>query len=116
MQRNQTITIYGDGKQTRSFQYVDDLVAGMITMMNCEGFNGPVNLGNPDEFTMLKLAEKIIHYTGSDSNIVYKDLPKDDPCKRQPDIRLAKEKLSWEPKIKLDEGLRKTIEYFRGVV
>ncbi|MBI2662490.1 SDR family oxidoreductase [Candidatus Woesearchaeota archaeon] len=110
------ITIYGDGKQTRSFQYVDDLVAGMIKMMNCENFNGPVNLGNPNEFTMLELAEKVIAYTGSKSRIVYQKLPQDDPCKRKPDVSLAKKKLDWEPRIDLEDGLKKTITYFRGLI
>jgi UDP-glucuronate decarboxylase len=111
------ITIYGDGSQTRSFQYVDDLIEGMIRTMNTDdSFTGPVNLGNPDEFSMLELAEKIISLTNSPSKIVYLPLPSDDPRQRQPNISLAKEKLNWSPKIKLDEGLTKTIDYFRNVI
>lgn len=108
------ITIFGDGLQTRSFQYVDDLVEGMIRMMGSEpSFLGPVNLGNPNEFTMLELAETIIELTGSKSKIIHLDLPQDDPKQRQPDISLAKEKLGgWEPKIQLREGLITTISYF----
>lgn len=108
------ITIYGDGSQTRSFCYVDDLVEGMVRMMNSrDGFTGPVNLGNPGEFTMLELAEKVITLTGSKSDIVYKPLPQDDPLQRKPVIDLAKKELNWEPKIMLEEGLNRTIEYFR---
>ncbi|MDR1886886.1 MAG: SDR family oxidoreductase, partial [Prevotellaceae bacterium] len=111
------ITIYGDGSQTRSFQYVDDLVEGMIRMMNTDdSFTGPVNIGNPDEFSMLELAEKVISLTKSESKIVYLPLPADDPKQRQPNIGLAKEKLNWSPKVKLDEGLVKTIEYFRKMI
>lgn len=108
------ITIFGDGLQTRSFQYVDDLVEGMIRMMGSSpDFLGPVNLGNPNEFTMLELAQAIIELTGSKSKIIYLDLPQDDPKQRQPDISLAKEKLEgWEPKIQLREGLITTISYF----
>ena len=108
------ITIFGDGLQTRSFQYVDDLVEGMIRMMGSEpSFLGPVNLGNPNEFTMLELAQAIIELTGSKSKIIHLDLPQDDPKQRQPDISLAKEKLEgWEPKIQLREGLITTISYF----
>lgn len=110
----ENITIYGDGKQTRSFQYVSDLVEGMIRMMESgDDFVGPVNIGNPGEFTMLELAEKVIEFTGSKSKIVFEPLPQDDPKMRCPDITLAKEKLDWEPKVKLDEGLKKTIEYFK---
>lgn len=113
---NQDITIYGDGSQTRSFQYVDDLVSGMMKMMNNESdFVGPVNLGNPNEFTIKELAEKVLAMIPeSKSKIVYKDLPQDDPKQRQPNIALAKEKLDWEPKVQLEEGLKKTIEYFRN--
>lgn len=111
--KNQNITIYGNGSQTRSFQYVDDLLDGMIAMMNVENFIGPVNIGNPNEFTILELAQKIIELTNSDSKIVYLPLPQDDPTQRQPDINLAKEKLNWQPHIKLSEGLPKTIEYFK---
>lgn len=112
--RGEDITIYGDGTQTRSFQYVSDLVEGMIRMMeSSDDFTGPVNIGNPSEFTMLELAEKVIQLTSSKSKIVFEALPQDDPKMRRPDITLAKEKLDWEPKVKLDEGLRKTIEYFK---
>jgi UDP-glucuronate decarboxylase len=110
------ITIYGDGKQTRSFCYVSDLVEGIYRMMNQDGFIGPVNLGNPGEFTILELAEKVIKMTGSKSKLIFKPLPQDDPKQRQPDITLAKQKLKWEPKIKLDEGLKPTIEYFKKIV
>jgi UDP-glucuronate decarboxylase len=109
------ITVYGDGSQTRSFQYVDDLVEAMVRMMATENFTGPVNTGNPNEFTILELAQKVIKLTGSTSKIIYKPLPSDDPTQRQPDITLAKEKLGgWEPKIQLEEGLIKTIEYFKN--
>lgn len=114
--KNEDITIYGDGSQTRSFCYVDDLVEGMTRMMDCEGFNGPVNLGNPGEFTILELAEKVIKKTGTKSKIVHKPLPQDDPLLRRPDISVAKAKLNWEPKIALDEGLDKTISYFKSVL
>ena len=115
--KGEDITIYGDGTQTRSFCYVDDLVDGMIRMMNSrDGFTGPVNLGNPGEFTMLELAQKVISITGSKSKIVYKPLPQDDPTQRKPVITLAKEELGWEPKIMLDEGLKKTISYFESVI
>jgi UDP-glucuronate decarboxylase len=112
--RGEDITIYGDGTQTRSFQYVSDLVEGMIRMMNTDDdFTGPVNIGNPGEFTMLELAEKVIQMTDSKSRIIFQPLPSDDPKMRRPDITLAKEKLNWEPKVPLDEGLRKTIDYFK---
>jgi len=111
--RGKDITIYGDGSQTRSFCYVDDLVRGMIAMMESKNFIGPVNLGNPGEFTMLELAEKILKLTRSSVNIVFRPLPADDPRKRKPDITLAKLKLAWEPKISLEDGLEKTIAYFR---
>ncbi len=114
--RGNDITIYGDGKQTRSFCYVDDLIDGMIRMMNCEDFIGPVNIGNPGEFTMLELAQKIIDMTGSKSELVYEPLPSDDPAQRRPVIDLAKEKLDWNPTVALDEGLKKTIEYFKEVI
>ena len=108
------ITIYGDGSQTRSFCYVYDLVEGLIKMMNSrDGFTGPVNLGNPGEFTMLELAKKVIELTGSKSKIVYLPLPQDDPTQRKPMIDLAKKELDWEPTIPLEEGLKKTIEYFK---
>ena len=109
------ITIYGDGRQTRSFCYVDDLIDGMYRMMNTEGVTGPVNLGNPGEFTMLGLAEKVIAKTKSKSKITFKPLPEDDPTQRKPVITLAKEKLGWEPTVALDDGLEKTIAYFRGM-
>lgn len=112
---NEDITIYGDGKQTRSFQYIDDLIEGMIRMMETEDdFTGPVNLGNPHEFSILELAEKIIAMTGSSSKIVFKSLPNDDPKQRQPDITLAKKKLGWEPAVELEDGLSRMIEYFKG--
>ena len=111
--KGEDITIYGDGSQTRSFQYIDDLVAGMTRMMEAdESFLGPVNIGNPHEFTILELAEKVIAMTGSRSKLVRKPLPSDDPTQRKPDIRLAKERLDWEPHIQLEEGLKKTIAYF----
>lgn len=107
------ITVYGKGNQTRSFQYIDDLISGMTKMMATnDDFTGPVNIGNPNEFTILELAEKVIDIIGSKSKIVYKDLPLDDPMQRQPDISLAKSELNWEPKIKLDEGLKSTIKFF----
>lgn len=112
---NKNITVYGDGAQTRSFCYVDDLIDGMIRMMNSpDEFIGPVNLGNPGEFTILELAEKAIEMTASKSKIIYQTLPQDDPLQRQPDISLAMDKLDWTPKIELKEGLQKTIEYFRN--
>ena len=110
--QGKAITLYGTGSQTRSFCYVDDLIEGMIRMMNYEGFNGPVNLGNPNEFTISELAGKVLALTGSCSAIIYKPLPQDDPKQRQPDIRIAGECLGWQPTIELEEGLRKTIEYF----
>ena len=114
---NQDITIYGDGMQTRSFQYVDDLVKGMISLMNsADDFIGPVNIGNPGEFTILQLAEKIIKMTGSKSKLVYHTLPQDDPIQRKPDISLAKLKLNWEPIVPLEEGLTKTIAYFKEIL
>lgn len=115
---NHDITIYGDGSQSRSFQYVDDLLEGMIRMMNTEdGFYGPVNIGNPNEFTIKELALKVIELTKSKSKIIYMPLPEDDPIQRKPDITLAKEKLNkWEPKIQLEEGLTKTIEYFKSIL
>ena len=111
--RGDDITIYGDGKQTRSFCYVDDLIDGLVKMMNVENFTGPVNLGNPSEFTMLELAELILKLTGSKSKIVYRPLPSDDPTQRCPVIDLAKEKLNWQPTIKLEDGLKVTIKYFK---
>ena len=112
--RGEDLTIYGDGSQTRSFQYVTDLVDGMLRVMATDdSFTGPVNLGNPDEFTMLELAQTIISLTGSKSRIVYRPLPEDDPKMRRPDITLAKEKLNWEPRVSLEEGLEKTVDYFK---
>jgi UDP-glucuronate decarboxylase len=110
------ITVYGDGSQTRSFCYVDDLIDGMVRMMISENFIGPVNLGNPEEYTIEELAEKIIVMTGSRSKIVHRPLPSDDPTQRQPDIGLAQQRLGWQPRVSVDEGLRKTIEYFRNEV
>jgi len=115
--RGRDITIYGDGSQTRSFCYVDDLIEAMQRMMDTErGFTGPINIGNPSEFSMLELAEKVIALVGGHSKLVFQPLPHDDPRQRQPDIALAKQKLDWEPKIALDEGLRRTIDYFRGLL
>ncbi|MFA6394026.1 MAG: UDP-glucuronic acid decarboxylase family protein [Patescibacteria group bacterium] len=115
--KNKDITIYGDGSQTRSFQYVDDLVAGMIKMIeNDKGFIGPVNLGNEGEFTIKELAEKVIEICASKSKIVYKNLPEDDPRRRKPDIALARKMLGWEPKVLLEDGLKKTVEYFKTVI
>ena len=112
--KGDNITIYGDGSQTRSFCYVDDLVEGFIRMMDkTEDLVGPINLGNPGEFTMLELAEKVIAQTGSKSKLVFEPLPQDDPKQRQPDITKAKRELDWEPKVSLDEGLEKTIAYFK---
>lgn len=108
------ITVYGDGKQTRSFCYVSDMVEGIVKMMNSD-FIGPVNLGNPKEFTILELAKKVIKLSGSKSKIVLKELPEDDPKQRRPDISLAKEKLGWEPKMELEEGLKKTIKFFNEI-
>ena len=111
--KNEPITIYGDGSQTRSFCYVDDLIDAFVRFMDTEDdFAGPVNIGNPNEFTIKELAEKVIELTGSSSDLVYKPLPADDPIQRRPDISLASEKLGWEPNIKLEEGLKHTIQYF----
>jgi len=115
--KGEDLTIYGDGQQTRSFQYVSDLIEGMIRMMDTpDDFTGPVNLGNPGEFTMLELAEKVIKKIGGKSKIVYKPLPADDPKMRRPDISLAKKELGWEPEVSLDEGLDEVIAYFRQVL
>lgn len=112
--KEEDITIYGDGSQTRSFCYVDDLINGMISFMNSDnGFMGPVNMGNPEEFTIKQLAETVIRLTGSGSKIVYRKLPADDPAQRKPDITLAREKLHWEPEIALEDGLLMTAGYFR---
>jgi len=107
------ITVYGDGSQSRSFCFVDDLVEGLIRFMDQDSFTGPINLGNPQEFTILQLAEKILQKTSSKSKLIFKPLPEDDPIQRKPDISLAKQKLGWEPKVPLDEGLEKTIAYFK---
>jgi UDP-glucuronate decarboxylase len=115
--KNESISIYGDGKQTRSFCYVDDLVGGLINLMNSpDEVTGPVNIGNPGEFTMLELAEKVIALSGSKSKLEFKPLPADDPKQRQPDITLAKKVLNWQPTINLDEGLTKTIAYFKTLL
>ncbi len=115
--QNKPITVYGDGSQTRSFCYVDDMIDGFIKLMDSPAdFTGPVNLGNPREFTIRELAGKVIAMTGSKSDIIVKPLPSDDPAQRQPDIRLAKEKLGWEPDIQLEQGLAKTIAYFQNLL
>lgn len=112
--RGQPLTVYGDGSQTRSFCYVDDLVRGLIKFMGSGNYPGPMNLGNPQETTMLELAETILRLTDSDSTIVYQELPSDDPTRRMPDISLAKKEIHWEPEVSLEEGLEQTIEYFRS--
>jgi UDP-glucuronate decarboxylase len=112
-QNNKDITIFGSGSQTRSFCYIDDMVSGLIALMEAGNFTGPVNIGNPDEFTIKELAQKIIKLTGSRSKIVYKNLPPDDPSRRRPDITLARKKLKWQPKIGLKNGLLTTIEYLK---
>ena len=114
--KGEDITVYGDGQQTRSFCYVDDLIEAMILMMNQEAIVGPVNTGNSNEFTILELAKKVIEMIGSNSRIILNDLPEDDPMQRKPDNTLAKEKLGWEPKIQLEEGLKKTISYFKSIL
>ena len=115
--RGEDLTVYGDGKQTRSFCYVDDLIEGIVRMMNSsEEVTGPVNLGNPGEFTMLELAEEVLRQTGSGSKLVFHELPKDDPKQRRPDITKAKELLGWEPKVPLREGLGKVIAYYKGLM
>jgi UDP-glucuronate decarboxylase len=112
--RNEDLTVYGDGHQTRSFCYVDDMVEGVIRMMNTpDGFTGPVNLGNPEEFRIIELAEKVIRLTQSKSRIVFKKLPEDDPLQRKPDIGVALARLQWQPKTSLEEGLKRTIDYFK---
>jgi len=111
--KNEDITIYCDGFQTRSFCYVDDLVDALVLAMNSSNFTGPVNLGNPIELTMIELAEKIINLTNSNSQLIYKQLPENDPQQRKPDISLAKKELNWIPVTSLDEGLLKTINYFQ---
>jgi UDP-glucuronate decarboxylase len=114
--RGEDITVYGDGRQTRSFQYIDDLLEGLIRFMNMDDFLGPLNLGNPVEFTINELAEKVIAMTGSKSTIIYESLPSDDPTQRQPDITLAREKLNWIPGVRLKDGLKKTIGYFDDAI
>jgi UDP-glucuronate decarboxylase len=114
--RNNDITMYGEGNQTRSFCYVSDLVEGIHRLMNKENFTGPVNIGNPGEFTIKELAEKVIKMTKATSKIIYNPLPQDDPKKRKPNIELAKKELDWEPKVDLDTGLKSTIEYFASVI
>ena len=114
--KGEDITVYGDGEHTRSFCYVSDLVAGLNAMMGSTNFTGPVNLGNPAEFTILELANQVIEKVGSGSKIIFKPLPSDDPSRRRPDISLAKERLDWSPAVPLDEGLRKTIEYFKQIL
>lgn len=115
--KGQNITIYGDGQQTRSFCYVDDLIDGMLRLMDSTvDFTGPVNIGNPVEFTMLELAEKVIKLVGGNSKLIFLPLPSDDPKQRQPDISLAREKLVWEPKVNLEDGLKETISYFRKIL
>ena len=114
--KNDPITVYGDGSHTRSFCYVSDMIDGFMKMMACDGFVGPVNLGNPNEFSIRELAELVLEITGSKSPIVNKPLPDDDPVQRRPDITLAKEKLDWEPRVSLKEGLEKTVEYFRQII
>lgn len=111
--KGEDITVYGKGSQTRSFCYVDDLIEGMVRLMNSENFTGPVNIGNPEEYTILDLAKKIIAMTGSKSKIAFKPLPSDDPTQRRPDITLAGEKLGWKPKVTVDDGLGRTIEFFK---
>ena len=115
--QNQEITVYGDGSQTRSFCYVDDMVDALIRLMNTDDkFTGPINIGNPGEFSILELAEKVIDMTGSSSKISYKPLPPDDPQQRRPDIALARDTLDWEPTSALEAGLGKTIAYFQGIL
>lgn len=115
--RGEDITVYGDGSQTRSFQYVDDLIRGFLCLMDSDdSVTGPVNMGNPGEFTMLELSEKVLALTGSKSRLVHKPLPSDDPKQRKPDITLAEKLFGWKPEIDLDEGLKRTIEYFRGMI
>ena len=115
--KNEDITIYGDGKQTRSFCFVDDLIGAMLLIMNTENdFTGPINIGNPEEHTIQEIAEKIIELTRSKSRIIFKQLPEDDPKQRKPDISIAKEKIKWEPKISLINGLKQTINYFEKII
>ncbi len=110
--RGENITVYGEGKQTRSFCYVDDLIEAFMRLMHQEETVGPVNIGNPGEFTILELAEKVIEMTGSASKVAFSPIPADDPVQRQPDLTLARRHLGWEPTVPLEEGLRRTIEFF----
>jgi len=114
--KGRDITVYGDGSQTRSFCFVDDMIEGFVRLMNTDDFTGPVNLGNPKEFTILELATKVIAMTGSSSKITFHPLPQDDPTQRQPDIGLARKTFGWEPTVELDEGLEKTIAYFSDLL
>jgi UDP-glucuronate decarboxylase len=114
--RGDPITVYGKGEQTRSFCYISDMVKGLVAMMNKEDFTGPVNLGNPTEFTIVSLANRIVKLTESKSKIVFNALPSDDPVQRQPDISLAKARLKWVPSVEIEEGLQKTIDYFKGII
>jgi UDP-glucuronate decarboxylase len=115
--RHQDITVFGDGSQTRSFCFVDDLVDGMIRMMKApDDFTGPINIGNPNEFSIMELAQKVIALTGSQSRIIYQPLPEDDPLQRQPDITRARDHLNWEPRTQLEEGLQRTIDYFKNEI
>jgi len=115
--RGEPITVFGEGKQTRSFCFVDDLIEGFIKLMDApDEVTGPVNLGNPVEFTIVELAKKVIDMTGSRSKIIYEKLPADDPMQRKPDITLARTKLGWEPKVQLESGLRRTIDYFESLL
>ena len=113
---NDPITVYGDGGQTRSFCYVSDMIDGLVKMMHCEDFIGPVNLGNPGEFSIKSLAEMVIKMTGAKSEIVYEPLPEDDPVQRRPDISLANEKLQWKPQVPLEKGLKETVDYFSQAI
>ena len=114
--RNQSITIYGDGTQTRSFCYVSDLIEGIWRLMNTEGLTGPVNIGNPNEFTILECAQTILEVTGSKSELCFEALPEDDPIRRRPDITRAQKLLGWEPKVQLKEGLTRSLDFFRSKV
>ena len=114
--KNEEITIFGDGSQTRSFCYIDDMVKGIVNAMDMEDFAGPINLGNPEEYTIRELAGEIIKLTNSRSKLNFSRLPDDDPSRRRPDIALAKEKLSWEPEIDIEIGLKKTIEFFKNII
>ena len=115
--KNKEITIYGDGKQTRSFCFVDDLITAMMLVMNTDDdFTGPINIGNPDEFTIQQIAEKVVELTNSNSQIIFKPLPEDDPKQRKPDISIAKERINWEPEISLVNGLQQTINYFEKIL